>query len=127
MVLVLPLFHKWKYRHSCFFLKYGILCVSHTLSRQRFSGIWNSLYFLYQNLGANAPSWKLDFGTVHIWRSEWRFSHKKYGNLYIFYESVVLHVLPRVPCLHLCPYPLYMCACVACVCVCVCVGVYTHL
>lgn len=80
--------------------------------------IWNSLYSLYQNLGTNAPSWKLDFGIVHIWRSEWRFSYKKYGNLYILYEKSVLHVLPRVPCLHLCPCPLHVCACVACVCVC---------
>ena len=122
MVLVLPLFHKWKYLHSCFFMKYGILCVSHTHIKTTIfcHKIWNSLYFLYQNLGANAPSWKLDFGIVHIWRSEWRFYYKKYGNLYILYESVVLHVLPSVPCLHLCPCPLHICACVAYVCVWVC-------
>ena len=120
MVLVLPLFHKWKYRHHCFFMKYGILCISHTYIKTTIfhHEIWNSLYSLYQNLGANAPSWKLDFGIVHICRSEWRFSYKKYGNLYILYEPVVLHVLPRVACLHLCPCPLHVCACVACVCVC---------
>ena len=123
--MVLPQFHKWKYWHHCFFMKYGLLCIPHTYIKTMIfcQEIWNSLYSLYQNLGANAPSWNLNFGIVHIWRSECRFSYKKYENLYILYEPVVLRVLPHVPCLHLCPFPLHGCVCVACLCVCVCAWV----
>ena len=119
MVLILPLFHKWKYWHLCFLMKYGILCISHTYINTMIFHleIWNSLQSIYQNLSTNAPSWKLDFGIVHIWRSEWRFYYKKYGNLYILYEPVVLRILPCVLCLHLCLCPLHVCACVAYVCV----------
>ena len=124
--MVLPQFHKWKYWHHCFFMKYGFLCIPHTYIKTMIfcQEIWNSLYSLYQNLGTNAPSWNLDFGIVNIWRSESRFSYKKYGNLYILYEPVVLRVLPHVPCWHLCPFPLHGCVCVACLCVCVCVCVH---
>ena len=115
MVLVLPLFHKWKYWHHCFFMKYGILCISHTYIKTTIfhHEIWNSLYSLYQNLGTNAPSWTLDFGIVHIWRSEWRFSYKKYGNLYILIEPLVLWVLKHVLCYVSVPVP----------CTCACTGV----
>ena len=120
--MVFPQFHKWKYWHHCFFMKYGFLAFLIHISRQWFfcQEIWNFLYSLYQNIGANAPSWNLDFGIVHIWRSECRFSYKKYGNLYILYEPVVLRILPCVLCLHLCLCPLHVCACVAYVCVWVC-------
>ena len=120
MVLVLPLFHKWKYWHHCFFMKYGILCISHTYIKTTIfhHEIWNSLYSLYQNLGTNAPSWTLDFGIVHIWRSEWRFSYKKYGNLYILYEK------SGSSCTATCSLSLTrVCLCCMCVCVCGCVCV----
>ena len=105
--------------------------------------IWNSLHFSYiyqdndfppwnmefsifpiSKLGANAPSWKLDFGIVHIWRSEWRFSYKKYGNLYILYEK------SGSSCTATCSLFAFVslsltrvCLCCMCVCVCVCVCV----
>lgn len=91
-------------------------CISQHVSIQWFSTMkYGILYSPYQNLGTNAPSWK-DFSIVHIWRSEWRFSYKKYGNLYILHEKSVLHVLPRVPC-HLNLSLTRVCLCCMCVCV----------
>ena len=122
MVLVLPLFHKWKYWHHCFFMKYGILCISHTYIKTTIfhHEIWNSLYSLYQNLGTNAPSWTLDFGIVHIWRSEWRFSYKKYEitvfhmNYWFFGYWHISSLFVSLCLAHAC---VQLCACVTYVCV----------
>ena len=43
--------------HHCFFMKYGMLCISHTYTKTMFHDeIWNSLYLLYKNLSANTLS-----------------------------------------------------------------------
>ena len=94
--------------------------------------IWNSLYYLYQTLGINYPSWNLDVSIFHIWRSEWSFPLRN-QEISAFYTNQWFFSLWNiwVSCLHLCPYALHVCVCVCvyrcvlCLCVflCVCVCV----
>ena len=87
-----------------------------------FHELWNSLYCLYQNLGLNTLSWKLEFCIFHIWRSEWRFSYKKCQitvfrmNHWFFRYWHISSVCVPVPCICVCTG---MCFCHLCLCVCV--------
>ena len=82
-----------------------------------FHEIWNSLYFLYKNLGLNTLSWKLDFCRVHIWRSEWRFPYKKYEitvfcmNQWSFMYWNISSLFVSLCLAHVC---VHVCACVTC-------------
>lgn len=57
MLLELSLFHKWKYMHHCFFMKYGILCISYIkiYAWTLFHGTWNSVYFTYEDQNRDFP------------------------------------------------------------------------
>ena len=61
MELESSLLYKWKSGHHSFFKKYGILSISQTYIKGTnfHHEIQRILYFLYQNLSPNPPSWKL--------------------------------------------------------------------
>ena len=74
--------------------------------------IWNSLHYLYQNLGINCPN---EIWTSLYFTSEDQngVSYKKLGNLCISYEPVDLQLLK-----HLCSLFVFVSLCHAYVCVC---------
>ena len=102
--------------HQYYYLKYGILYISHvkigwnfTQLKMKFSIFyiwkcqcwiyvmkhWTFCISLYENLYAEFPTWNIVFSILHIWKSGWWLSYIKYSILYISQMKIMALVFFR--------------------------------